>query len=156
MSDLDPKVAKLRYGASHALPNHAGVHPATKAIPDDKLTSGDLMHAVNVLDHADNIARCGGQPKRFLGEAPAIHGVMFHVENGVMKQSISKIQNAAEAPDGGSPNPQDPTVPGKRFAPVAVHPGMASRSANHETGVALGAKILGEAILSGSSRLPSK
>jgi hypothetical protein len=57
-------------------------------------------------------------------------------------------------PDASAANPLDPEAPGKRLAAVAVHPGMASRSANHEVGKAIGDRMMGEAVLSGSSKLP--
>ena len=136
-------------------PDHAGVHPSTKAIPTDRCTSGDLM----CEQHADgNIARAGGKAKRHLGEAPAVHSGMHHVENGVGVHGISKTQNAAEAPDASSANPLDKTYEGKVLPIPVTTPGMRSRTdagmqhTDYRHGVAK--RILDEAILSGSSKLP--
>ncbi len=160
MSDLDPKVAKLRYGASHSLPSHAGVHPATKAIPDDKLTAGDRMHAENVLANGTNVARGSGTAsKRFVGEAPKIHGGCYHVTDGTLMQSVSKTE-VARAPDASGASPLEPDYrhglsPKQRNVPIK--PGMRSRTdpgLTNDRHFALGAAVLGEAVLSGSSRLP--
>jgi hypothetical protein len=160
MSDLDLKVAKLRGGASHALADHAGVHPATKAIPDDKLTSGDIMHARNVLDHGDNIARGSGTAsKRFVGQVAPTHGSMAHVQDGVLMQSVSKT-DVARAPDASGDSPLEPDYrhglsPKQRNVPIK--PGMRSRTSpglTNDSHFALGAVVLGEAVLSGATALP--
>jgi hypothetical protein len=137
-------------------PDHAGVHPATKAIPADKFTSGDLMHAQNSA--GANIARAGGKAKRHLGEAPEVHSGMHHQESGVGVHGISKTQNAAEAPDASSANPLDKTYEGKVLPIPVTTPGMRSRT---DAGMqhtdyrhAVGKRVLDEAILSGSSKLP--
>ena len=101
------------------------------------LTAREREHRNHVTDGAPNIARHGTTPKRALDIVPVHPGMHTSTRHADVKHLYGITETTFRAPDASSPDPQDPTIPGKVSAHPAPVVGHRSRTMGQETDVRL-------------------
>jgi hypothetical protein len=102
-----------------------------------------------------NIARDGCAKRCNDYSAPEIHPGMS--ARSVAKAGLGGLSHpTAGAPDASSANPLDPTVPGKRkrLTDLQIHPSMSKPGFDDYSHRDTAHRVLSDAVLSGSSKLP--
>ncbi len=137
---------KTRDRVAHAHTDASGnTYRSTRGFAAAHVEDGKTFHPLPAIDVQP---RHGGQPK---GSPVFAHGAMHHTQDGVFNVGISKTASAAAL--AGYKLPTDPPIEGKRVAPAALHPSMASeRRSGPEGSVGAkydprsGDKVLSEAV----------
>jgi hypothetical protein len=122
----------------------------------ETIMATNSWHTSRDIDHEKTqdfgLARAGGRRKTASDPVPVTHGMHERTNT-----SVGAPPRDNNPPDASSPLPTDPEKQhgSKTFPVPACHPHMRSDPQRGSYDLALGDKVIGQAIISGSTKLPA-